>query len=112
VTLGLYLMTCLKAWSRAGFLLTVLSTAACAEGAKLVSDTGHGGVVIYPYKGEGGSLASSFRSEALRLIEQRCRDGYTVTREGEAKGRTRMVENAAGIEAITQKRWAIQFKCK
>jgi hypothetical protein len=106
-------MTPLKRWSSVGATMVFLSLwAGCGEGAKLVSDTGTGGVVTYPYRGEDGSLVSPLRSDAFKLIEQRCPSGHTIVREGEAKGRTRIVENAAGPEAITEKRWAVQFHCK
>jgi hypothetical protein len=109
----MHLMTPPKGWSRAGVATVLLGLlTGCGEGAKLISDTGHGGVVTYPYRGENGHLLSPLRTDALKLVEQRCALGYTIVREGETKGRTRMVENAAGTEAISEKRWAIQFLCR
>src|ERR671924_465774 len=98
----------LEAWSRVGMATTLFVLTACGEGAKLVSDTGKGGVVTYPYRGEAGYLMSPLRTDALKLIEQRCAGGYTIVQEGEAQGRTRMIENAAGTEAITEKRWGVK----
>jgi hypothetical protein len=99
--------------SRAGAVLLLYTVlAACGEGAKLVADTGQGGIVTYPYRAEQGPLVSPLRTDAVKIIEERCTHGYTVVREGEAKGRTRMVENAAGSEAITQKRWGVEFRCQ
>jgi hypothetical protein len=83
----------------------------CGGGAKLVQDTGNGGVVIYPYRGDD-YMVSTMRTEALQLIEKRCGGTYTIEREGQARGRNRMVENAAGTEVISEKRWALQFRCK
>lgn len=114
-----HLRTSVIGGSSAGPLLCLLGLliAACAEGVKLVSETGNGeagsgGIVIYPYRGGNGYLTSPLRSDALRLIEQRCTGGYSIVREGEAKGRSRTVENAAGTEVISEKRWALQFRCK
>jgi hypothetical protein len=114
-----HLRTARVGWSSAGLALCVLGlmVAACAEGVKLVSETGNGeagsgGIVIYPYRGGNGYLTSPLRAEALRLIEQRCPGGYSIVREGEAKGRSRTVENAAGTEVISEKRWGMQFRCK
>jgi hypothetical protein len=90
----------------------LLGLTACGEGAKLVSDTGQGGVVTYPYRGEAGHLMSPLRADALKLIERRCAGGYTIVQEGEAQGRTRTIENAAGTEAITEKRWGVKFRCR
>jgi hypothetical protein len=106
-------MAPLKCWSRAGVTVCLLGAqiTGCGGGAKLVQDDGRGGVVIYPYRGDQ-YLVSSMRTEALQLIEKRCTAGYTIVREGQAQGRSRMVENAAGTEVITEKRWALQFRCK
>jgi hypothetical protein len=107
-------------WSRAGgtiLCLLPLFALGCGEGVKLVAETGHGetgsgGIVLYPYRGDNGYLVTPLRADALRLIEQRCAGGYTIVREGEAKGRSRTVENAGGTEVIGEKRWGLQFKCK
>jgi hypothetical protein len=109
-----YLMARLKRWSRAAGVAVCLVgplIAGCGKGVKLVQDDGTGGVVIYPYRGDE-YLVSPRRAEALQLIEKRCGGTYTIVREGQAKGRNRTVENAAGTEVISEKRWALQFRCK
>jgi hypothetical protein len=83
----------------------------CVEGAKLAHETDSGGIVTYPF-GESGPLLSSFRQEALRIMEKRCMSAYRIVREGEARGRSRIDENATGPEVIRQRRWGIQFECK
>lgn len=75
-------------------------------------ETEFGGVVTYPFKGDNGSLVSSFRTEALRLIEQRCGGAYVITREGEAKGRTRIANNAGYQDVIAERRWGLEFRCR
>ena len=103
-----------KAGSR-GLAVAALawSLAGCGEGAKLVQETETGGTVTYPFKSDPG--IGAFRKEALALIEQRCGGRYTIMKEGEAKGRTRVTE-VAGVagsqDAVTERRWGIQFTCK
>lgn len=84
----------------------------CSEGARLMQETETGGVVVYPFKGESGYLYSTFRKGAFEIIEQRCPAGYTVVKEAEAKGRIRIQELAGTQEAIAERRWGIQFRCK
>ncbi|MBA5867988.1 MAG: hypothetical protein GDA67_14945 [Nitrospira sp. CR1.3] len=102
----------MKTWSSLGILL-MISLSGCAEGAKLAQDYGDGGVVTYPYKGEQGSMLSSFRKEALSLIKDKCSGSYTILREGEAKGRARVAGTAPGSQEVVQeRRWGIEFRCK
>lgn len=84
----------------------------CSEGAKLMKETEGGGIVVYPFKGESGYLYSAFRKDAFAIIEQQCPSGYMVVKEAEAKGRVRVQELAGTQEAIAERRWGIQFRCK
>jgi len=87
--------------------------AGCADGAKLIQEQDQGGVVVYPYKGEQGSMLSSFRQDALALMRKKCRGPYTIVKEGEAKGRARMANPVDGAqEMVQERRWGIQFQCK
>lgn len=104
----------MKAGSRA-LVLAALAwvLTGCGEGAKLVQETESGGTVTYPFKSDPG--IGGFRKEALALIEQRCGGSYTIVKEGEAKGRTRVTEVAGVVgsqDAITERRWGIQFAFK
>jgi hypothetical protein len=102
----------MKKWSSLGWAV-VLLLSACAEGAKLSQRTDDGGVVTYPFKGEQGHMLSSFRKDALNLIKDTCRGGYVVIREGEAKGRARVVGGIeGGQEVVRERRWGIEFRCK
>ena len=99
-------------WSSLAVLL-VIALAGCAEGAKLVQESEDGGVVTYPFKGEQGSLLSSFRQEALVLMKKKCGGLYVIVREGETKGRIRIVSPVEGSqEVVEERRWGIQFQCK
>jgi hypothetical protein len=103
----------MKPWSRALALAVLVCFAGCSEGAKLVQETDQGGIVTYPFKGENGHLFTKFRQEAIAMIEDRCKGRYSITKEGEAKGRTRVVETATGgPDEIVERRWGLQFKCK
>lgn len=91
----------------------LLSLAGCGDGAKLIQENDHGGVVVYPFKGEQGSMLSSFRQEALSLMKEKCGGPYTIVREGETKGRARVAGPVEGGQEIVQeRRWGIQFQCK
>lgn len=75
--------------------------------------TDRGGIVTYPYKEHVGAMATRFRSEALSLMEEHCKaGGYSILREGEAKGRSRIAETQGTPEIVTEYRWGIQFQCK
>ncbi|MDF0645763.1 MAG: hypothetical protein P0111_17185 [Nitrospira sp.] len=93
--------------------LLLICLAGCAEGAKLVQDNGDSGVVVYPFKADQGAMLSSFRTEALGLIKEKCGGLYTIVREGEAKGRARIVGAVQGSqEMVRERRWGIEFRCK
>jgi hypothetical protein len=86
----------------------------CVDGAKLIQEHENGGVVVYPFKGEQGSLLSTFRKEALAVIDKKCGErSYAIVREGETKGRMRVVSPIEGQgEVIEERRWGIQFQCR
>ena len=103
----------MKVWSRATAAVLLLVLAGCADGAKLIQEHDRGGLVVYPFKGEQGTMLSSFRTEALALMREKCGGSYTIVREGEAKGRVRMASPIEGAQEIVQeRRWGIQFQCK
>ena len=86
----------------------------CADGAKIVQQHDLGGVVIYPFKEGQGPMLSAFRKEGLELMNEKCKGrSYAIVREGEAKGRTRVVSPLDGAqELVEERRWGIQFECK
>ena len=95
-------------------MIGVLTLVGCADGVKFVQEHESGGVVVYPFRGDQGSLLSSFRQEALALMQEKCgARSYTIVREGEAQGRSRVVSPIEGqAEVIEERRWGIQFQCK
>jgi hypothetical protein len=99
--------------SRVAVIAACLAVAGCADGAKLIQDGDNGGVVVYPFKGEQGHMLSSFRSDALLLMQQKCGGAYSIVREGETKGRARVAGAVQGGQEIVQeRRWGIEFRCK
>ncbi|MCC2641636.1 MAG: hypothetical protein K0S45_2049 [Nitrospira sp.] len=103
----------MKRWSRVCLLVMLAAMGGCGEGAMMAKDLEHGGVVVYPYRTEQGNLLSSFRKEAVRLMERKCPGGYTIIREGESKGRLRQASPLAGSsDVVEERRWGIQFQCK
>jgi hypothetical protein len=103
----------MKVWSSAPLIAMGLCLAGCADGAKLVQEHDRGGVVVYPFKGEQGSMLSTFRTDALNLIKEKCGGPYTIVREGETKGRSKLASPIEGAqEVIQERRWGIQFQCK
>ena len=102
----------MKIWSSLALLMVILLLG-CAEGAKLVQEREDGGVVSYPFKGEQGSMLSSFRKDALALMKEKCGGLYTIVREGETKGRSRMASPVEGAqELVRERRWGMEFLCK
>lgn len=107
----------MKAGSRFFFAVLVAllagMLAGCADGAKFLQEQDQGGVVVYPFKGEQGSMLSPFRKDALALMREKCGGPYTIVREGETKGRVKLASPTEGAQEIVQeRRWGIQFQCK
>jgi len=101
-------------WSRVLIWALPALATGCGEGVRMVQESTNGGVVVYPFKGEQGHLLSTFRKDAMRMIEERCPTGHTIIREGETKGRSRLAGpiQAGGGEIVQERRWGIQFECK
>jgi hypothetical protein len=96
-----------------GALISLLLMTGCSQAAKLVQETETGGIVTYAYKVDrGGAMFSKYRGEALQLIQKKCPSGYTIVREGEAKGDSGLPGIAEGGEDDFGRRWGLQFRCK
>jgi hypothetical protein len=92
--------------------------ASCASDAQIVNETATGGTVLYSYFEEQDVLTSSGRKDALRLLEEKCPAGYSISREGQitqinqAVDRAWMGQVSRDGQTNREKRWAIQFACK
>lgn len=103
-----------KSWLGTGMAAVCLVIGGCADGVKLVQQQDGGMVAIYPMKEGQGPMLSAFRDEALDLMKEACPGrSYNIIREGETKGRTRVVSPLDGAqEVIQERRWGILFECK
>jgi hypothetical protein len=110
-----------QAQKRKQFVVVVVlsfTITSCASNARIVNETERGGTVLYSYVEEQDVLHSSGRSDALRLLEEKCPTGYTISREGrvplidKAVDRAWMGQVSRDGVASREKRWGIQFECK
>jgi hypothetical protein len=93
----------IKSWLKTAVAAACLAIGGCADGAKIVQQHDTGGVVIYPFKEGQGPMLSSFRREALDLMKEKCRgSSYSIVREGETKGRTRVVSPLDGAQELVE----------
>lgn len=100
-------------------VLTALSftIASCASDATIVNETEKGGTVLYSYFEEQDVLHSSGRRDALRLLDEKCKAGYRISREGQIAQINKAVDKAwmgqisRDGQVNREKRWAIQFVC-
>lgn len=104
----------MNSWLKITGVVACLVVGGCADGAKIVQQHDKGGVVIYPFKEGQGPILSSFRKDALDLIQEKCSGrSSSIVREGEVQGRTRVVSPLDGAhELVEERRWGIQFECK
>ena len=90
----------------------------CAPSARMVNESATGGTVIYAYFEEQDVLTSSGRRDALRLLDEKCPTGYSISREGQiaqvdkAVDRAWMGQLSRDGQPNREKRWALQFVCK
>ena len=83
----------------------------CGGGVQVIRESPDSGVVRYLYKGNDGHLSTSKRTEAFDKIREFCRGPYQVLKEGQTKGRQRVVEGMGGTEVVTEDWWGIRFQC-
>ena len=90
----------------------------CASNARILNETESGGTVVYTYFEERDVLSSAGRTDALRLIDEKCPAGYRVSQEGQLAQINRAVDRAwmgqisRDGQPSREKRWAVQFVCK
>ncbi len=96
-------------------LLLLISAGGCSEAVLLTRESEQGGVMTYSYRDDrGGPMGSPYRKQALDAIQNKCREGSRILREGEVKGYS---SAGLGIVEGTEdesrgRRWGIQFECR
>ena len=99
-------------------LFSMVAFTHCASNARIVNETESGGTVVYTYFEERDVLSSAGRTDALRLIDEKCPAGYRVSQEGQLAQINRAVDRAwmgqisRDGQPSREKRWAVQFVCK
>lgn len=107
-----YRMPCLPTWSRVWLIGLVFLLSGCGGGLQMIPEGDRGGVMTYLYKGTEGHMFTSRRGEAFQKIREFCRGRFDVVKEGQTKGRQRVVEGAVGgTEIVVENWWGIRFKC-
>ncbi len=107
-------MPTFRTWSRACVALIVMGGGlleGCGGGVQVIRESPDSGVVRYLYKGNDGHLYTSKRDEAFDKIQEFCGGPYEVLKEGQTKGRQRVVEGMGGSEVVTENWWGIRFQC-
>ena len=97
---------------RQAFPIVLIVLAGCSQAVMVANETDRGGIVSYIYKEGRGPMLSPHRSEALTVIRQKCPNGYSIVREGEARADQAIGGNQEGNEDAVRHRWALQFTCK
>jgi len=95
--------------------LAVIATvllAACSTPAQLVQDRPNGGVVTYTITDDNDILSSRGRTDAMRLITEKCPGGHTVTRQGATSRIRPDIDRVWRPPAGSERTWGIDFVCK
>ena len=75
--------------------------------------------MIYPISNDTDILSSRARQDALRLMDNKCPTGYTVTTQGEVPFLDKNIDRAWSAQMSRNvqdkqldKMWGIEFLCK
>ena len=105
--------------SLVAMMLLCLIVAGCEFGTRLASETPTGGMVIYPISNDTDILNSRARQDALRLMDGKCPNGYSVTTQGEVPILQKNIDRAWSGQMSKNvqdkqldKMWGIEFTCK
>jgi hypothetical protein len=87
----------------------------CEFGTRLVNETPSGGMVAYRIADDTDILHSSGRQEALRLMDEKCPNGYRVTTQGQIPRLQGNIDKAWSGQIsknYEDRMWGIEFRCK
>jgi hypothetical protein len=96
-------------------VLLCLSVLGCEFGTRLVNETPSGGMVAYRVTDDTDILHSSARQEALRLMDEKCPNGYRVITQGQIPRLDRNIDRAWSgqiSKSYEDRMWGIEFRCK
>ena len=102
-------MTSFRDWSRTTLAAGLLVWGGCGDGLQLIREGNRAGVVRYMYKGKDGHVVTPLRAESFGKIDDSCKSPYQVIKEGETRGRRRVVEGMGGSEVLVETWWGIRF---
>jgi hypothetical protein len=91
------------------------SVLGCEFGTRLVSETPSGGTVAYRIADDTEILHSSGRQEALRLMDEKCPNGYHVKTQGQIPRLQSNIDRAWSGQIsknYEDRMWGIEFRCK
>jgi len=94
-------------------VLWIAGTAAagCGHEAELTRETETGGVVTFSIQSEADALSSAGRRDALRLIADKCPNGWRIVKEGEIPKVSKAADRNWRGQMGTDRIWGIQFTC-
>ena len=85
---------------------------ACAHEVGMIRESPSGGVVAYPIHSEMDILSSKARSDAIRLIDEKCRRGHQIVREGEAPRVRKDIDRVWEGQMSGSRLWGLEFTCR
>ena len=91
------------------------SVLGCEFGTRLVHETPSGGMVAYRIADETDVLHSSSRQKALRIMEEKCPNGYRVITQGQIPRLDKDIDRAWSGQIsknYEDRMWGIEFRCK
>jgi hypothetical protein len=96
------------------FALVVIGSIAggCGHNASLIHDTAHGAVATFPVQSDADILSSVGRRDALRLMQEKCPQGWRIVKEGEIPKVSQTADRLWRGQMGTDRIWGIQFTCE
>jgi hypothetical protein len=85
--------------------------AGCASQATWQRETPTGGFITYPIASDADILSSTARRDAITLMEQKCRAGSRILREGEIARVRADIDRTWNAQMSGHRLWGIEFTC-
>lgn len=102
-----------KPWRNVIGLAVLVVSVGCSQAVQLTHETEQGGMVTYLFnEDKGGQMGSTYRKDALKLIEGKCPSRYIVLTDGEVQVYSDMSTVGGAEGEVSGRRWGIEFRCK